>query len=564
MKACYLAIAACVLCAPFHNACAQDDPLVQTGSWTCTGNDNCPKITFDTPFDPNTTPHVVTFFETKGGGAKSGMPPRCANDQCTQGECSASDPHCLRPWEDHNSPPAFIAPKDISPTGFTPNLSRGYCPTNNCAYGTWIAHGQPAANHVTVYPQYVVLTVLYAPPGTNAAHASSSAVYASGSTAGTTTSSSQTFKDGIGVSVQSKADLFGNGGGAQLAFSFDQSQTSTQTLDIKKSSATTLQVSGPNADGIDHGYDSIWLWLNPSVDVAVTTNSAAWTFNGTSTAVIQYVYLDWLANNGATMPATVKATLAQWGITPNDFAGIAGRDPWSQTNPTLDPARYIPLNQSFPYEPPPNGGLTPAQTYTFTYNTTSTNQQSSSDDFKVNVKITESVGADVLKADMTESAYWEWINSSTQSNSAGTTESAAVTIGGPSSTYTGSTIVFVYFDTIYKTFAFASQPLFGARLRTGPSASSSLKGHLVNASDNNKPLAGYRVTLFVNHQTYQTYTSSTGAFIFTVSGTLVSPLRLEAGGVSRSIPSSDFGTDITFKINGPPPNTNLVRAPRGK
>src|SRR5947209_5280690 len=64
----------------------------------------------------------------------------------------------------------------------------------------------------TLFPAYYVTTLLYAPPGIG-----SGVTYANGSTAGTTTDVTNSFKSGVAVSVS--GGFLGNGGGISLALS---------------------------------------------------------------------------------------------------------------------------------------------------------------------------------------------------------------------------------------------------------------------------------------------------------------------------------------------------------
>jgi len=127
----------------------------------------------------------------------------------------------------------------------------------------------------TVTPKYYVLTIVYAPPGSQGSNSSSSVVYGSNSTLGTTTSASSSFKQDYSVTASVKVGSFVDG---SLRFSYARTAGSSESLDVKKSNTTTIQDPGPPVDGIDHDRDIIYLWLNPKLDVAITSSSAAWTF----------------------------------------------------------------------------------------------------------------------------------------------------------------------------------------------------------------------------------------------------------------------------------------------
>src|SRR5688572_10972611 len=64
----------------------------------------------------------------------------------------------------------------------------------------------------TVRLPYLVLTVLYAPPGTNGGKSSSQAAYGDGSTTGTSVSATSSFRQGVSVSVKATGGIFSGGG----------------------------------------------------------------------------------------------------------------------------------------------------------------------------------------------------------------------------------------------------------------------------------------------------------------------------------------------------------------
>jgi hypothetical protein len=100
-------------------------------------------------------------------------------------------------------------------------------------------------------PRYLVLTIVYAPPGANGGRSQSSVEYSDGSTLGTKTSASQTFSTASSTSVGVSGGLLG-GAGVQASFDFSQSTTDTQSLEIKKSKTFTITRPAPAIDGIDH------------------------------------------------------------------------------------------------------------------------------------------------------------------------------------------------------------------------------------------------------------------------------------------------------------------------
>ena len=433
-----------------------------------------------------------------------------------------------------------IQPTNVTPNGFTPVAQQGN-PTVNVGpfpvivnlpiSGTWTAVG-PVLLNGTAQAKYLVLTVIYAPPGTNGGHSTSSVSYQAGSTTGTTTSASQSFQVANSISFTGSAKYFGPGGSTSVSFSFSQSDTDSQSLDIKKSTTSTIGQSGPGQDGINHDEDEVWLLLNPTVNLAFSSvPSAAWTFSDSMspiTSPIQYLHVGWL-NGHETMPTGVAAALQQAGVSAQDYPNILARDPFA-TGAALDPTRFLLLNTTFPYEPPLNANdPVPTVTYNVSNSSTATVGSETVDTYKVGLSITASGGfLEFAKATLKDTASWQWTNKSSHTATSGTSESASVTIGGPAYGYTGNTVMEVYFDTMYKTFAFALDPIEQHQL--------SVQGALTSASG--KRLAATEVTLIEHGVKHQTFTNASGEFMFL--GHVNGPVTVQAAGYQpRTIPQAD-------------------------
>jgi hypothetical protein len=149
--------------------------------------------------------------------------------------------------------------------------------------------------HALAVPKYMVLTIIYAPPGTTG-HSSNSVSYQTGSSTGSSVSSTQTFTNSNSVSVGISGQVFGNGAAANATFDVSHSTTDTQTLEIKKTTTTTITRPGPSTDGIDHDEDAIYLALQPPIDVAINPytnpNSVTWAFTpDINKTIITFVYV---------------------------------------------------------------------------------------------------------------------------------------------------------------------------------------------------------------------------------------------------------------------------------
>lgn len=436
----------------------------------------------------------------------------------------------------------------VTSTGFTPIVNsfvKHQGPPG--VSGIWIAVGPPPLVTGIVSPNYVVLTVIYAPPGTDGGKSESSVVYGGGSTTGTTSSANNSFKQSYSVAVDSGAGLIGNGGGVGVSFTYGADAENGQSLDIKKSSTTTIKYPGPAADGIDHGRDAIYLWLNPNVRLSLNSSTAIWTFTGTETADIQYLYASWLANPSCSedakhpmcMPDNIRGKLKSYGIIESDFGAILAHDPLTNGSTTIDPKRFQALNTTFPYEPPISSTDPVLQT-TFDVSNITTSVQTSTETDDYNVELTihgEGSFLGLAKASAKTTGSWEWTNTTTSSSLNASSETASVTIGGPSYEYppSGSTDMVVYYDTLYKTFAFVPY--------VGPPAS--FKGVLLDT--NNRPMARAVVSISAHGVQYQTLTNSKGEW--RIHGLLNGACQIGTGGQVKDVADCGTGQDLELKIS---------------
>lgn len=379
----------------------------------------------------------------------------------------------------------------------------------------------PAPVHGTLAPRYLILTVVYAPPGTQGGHGPSSVSYGSGSTTGTTTTISNSFKSAGSVTLDASGGFLAEARAA-VSFGYGRSKTNSNALEIKKTSTTTIKADGPSSNGIDHDGDIIYLWLNPKIDLAVTQSTAAWMLTGTNIADIQYVHVAWL-KNPQIMPAGVAQRLQTYGITTAEYPNILARDPLAG-GAAPDPQRYQPINMTFPYEPPLNAGDSPpTDTYALTNSVTNTNSSTIQDDYKVGVSVEGGVSfLGLAKSKLKVDGSLEWTNTSARSSSDGSTESASLTISGPSYGYEGSTDVMVYYDTVYRTFAFRF---------LAPDEMPALTGRLVSSS---RGVAGKVVEVVSNGIVYRSVTDAGGNY--RVFGHLNGPVQLRVDGVTKLLP----------------------------
>ena len=245
-----------------------------------------------------------------------------------------------------------------------------------------------AIGTVTLNPKYIVLGVVYNPPG-----AKSTASYTSTSSVGTSTSLTDSFKAGVSVSVSQGAtvSIAGSGAGATgtATTTFSQQTDSTSSKAVTDTDAATKVIDGPASStvGVDHDFDKIYVWINPLIDVTVYSDSSlnwtAYSYNNLDNQGMDVVEMpvSWL-ENPTTIPADVASRLARtWdtsglgGLTDADYATILQRDPVVNAayNPSTDSLhRYDYQGINFNYEPAAQGEQPAPASYTVTHQVTTT------------------------------------------------------------------------------------------------------------------------------------------------------------------------------------------------
>ncbi len=360
------------------------------------------------------------------------------------------------------------------------------------------AANQPVTG--TALPKYQVLTLLYAPPGTNGGKSTSSVDYGAGSTTGTTTSTDSSYKSGVGVSATAGLDVGVAQLGATADFNTSTTTTDSSSIEIKKSTTLDIKCQGPGTDGISHDHDIFYLWLNPQLNVAIDPqDNINWQLgvNG-PTMNIQYVYVSWL-KNPASMPPGLQQQLTSAGLNATDYAAILALNPFASGAAAIDQNRYAPTTQSFPYIPPLTAAdPIPTQTYAQQNSVTDTNKRSTQVQYSVSISVSAAIKVP-FTGSLKESASFEWTNTSSNTQTDASTQTASVTVGGPAFGYTGQTDVMVYWDTIFNTFMFA--------FPTEPAAAT---GALADQSG--KPLAFKPVTLTVGGRKFSTFTDAKGEY----------------------------------------------------
>jgi len=353
----------------------------------------------------------------------------------------------------------------------------------------------------TFNPRYLILTVVYAPPGTGGPGGTRSSVqYASSSTTGSAFSVDSSFKAEVDFSASASfLGLLETG----ISGGYSSASSDGRSIEVRKANTETITVQGGAADGINHDADLIYLWLNPRVAVVARDNNAQWAVGVNGPAMrVQYVYVGWL-KNPATMPVGTRNELAAANITPDDYAQILSQDPFANGSTTIDPSRYRQTNMIYPYQPPFEQGAPSPSWQTQVRNTTiSTTTSTTTSSYYVGYSISSGPFADWFGAKMKTSGKFTWTNTSKWSTSNDSTQSATLTITSPSFGYTGPTAIAVYWDTIYGSFMFAPAPL------PTPSA----RGKMLDTAG--KPVPHKEVNLVVGRKVWRTFTNMKGEYVF--------------------------------------------------
>jgi hypothetical protein len=336
-----------------------------------------------------------------------------------------------------------------------------------------------------IRPKYQVVGLTYAPPG-----AKSSATYTNGFDSGTSTTNSSSWKVSASVkdTFSGGADLFGVlSGSTNESYSANWSQQSdaSNTISIDYKETTGLTVPGPSSSGVgvDHDFDTIYVWLNPMVFMETFTNLvdfAAYGYDARDTVTgMDVIPLTVGQLKGTqTIPSNTLARLARsWdsslgALSTADYQAILHADPFV-ANPAFNPntdtsGRYeLPISGSpaeptdliFNYVPAPAGEQPTSQTYTSTYTSTSAKGQGATDTYSVSYSLDGSVSAAFIasvQSKLTVSTSYSYTNKWSQTITNSTSQAANFTIVPPaaSDNYTGLTAIQVWKDNVYGTFMF--------------------------------------------------------------------------------------------------------------
>lgn len=368
----------------------------------------------------------------------------------------------------------------------------------------------------SIQPKYVIISVEYAPPG-----AASQVDYGTSSVFGSSTSTTKSFSTTNTVSISTSGGPFKGNNSSEWTATQDDSTS----ISIQKTTTNDIITPGPLADGIDHNFDKVWIWINPQVDFLIFAPSgqASGQYSYTNDPLdpagqmdVQFIYLKWLKNPALMQteaPGLLDALARRWALPPTDGSGtgltnadyqdILKADPFgdpnyvvavaSGTQTTVDNRFDRQPGQTFPYEPPANGGKPSSEKHTFAYQTTSQVGHTATDIHKVSFSRSVDTGKFISWIDLNfqDTFSFTWTNKVTNQITTGSTQSALATIGGPSAGYQGPTDVQVYQDNIYGTFMFSFVPLPTFNLSATATSKTITPGASVNYTINTTAVSGF-------------------------------------------------------------------------
>jgi hypothetical protein len=325
---------------------------------------------------------------------------------------------------------------------------------------------EPVRESGSLFPKYMILTVVYAPPGSQGCMFNSSASYGDGTTLGTTISASSSFNTETKISASVGAEVAGNGGEIGASFAFGQKDSNGSEMSVTNKSGSSIKASGPCSDGINHDYDRVYVLLGPEVPVEFADPAGCPNCGGETTSWslapnvgTQYeVYVGELKGT-MEMRQSTSDIFAAHDINMDDQLAMLSADPLANWSGTAldepDPSRFVRTTRSIAYAPPVPGALPDSHDYFMENESMTKSTEAAEFSYAVGLKVEGSAGfAGIAKAKLSVENNWTWTNSNSAAFSESRSTSAAVTIGSPSAAYMGPPAIAVYYDTIFKTYAF--------------------------------------------------------------------------------------------------------------
>ena len=311
-----------------------------------------------------------------------------------------------------------------------------------------------------MHPKYLIGSVIYVPPGPG-----SSVTYGFGTMLGTTVSTASSWSKSSSAGPQ-----IGVNGATSITFGDDFGGATADSVDLQDTFTNmSVPFAAPPADTLNHDSDQVLLFFGVNVNAAVdSAGNVTWSTDFSqirSQGFLPQGYIVTIAclRPGSSIysdPACVDIRnfltdpQGQFQLTSADFANIVAADPYADpaTAPqTTDTARYV-LVFSFSYLASPVQDTT---TLDLANSLGTINSQTSTYSYPVAATTSASYDGVSLK----DPTAFTWTNSSTSSNKTGSSpQSTSVVIVSPSAPTTSGFTLFMYQDTVYKTFMFTFTP----------------------------------------------------------------------------------------------------------
>lgn len=136
-----------------------------------------------------------------------------------------------------------------------------FCPAGGYP-GPCIPIGGDEVESGTVTVSYLVMGVIYSPPGKR-----SSVKYSTQSTMGSLVSASSSFKSETSVGVQAQGGILAAGESAGFSVTNSESETSSNSVKVVYATTTGISLSG-SEDAVNHDNDEILFLINPVISIS--------------------------------------------------------------------------------------------------------------------------------------------------------------------------------------------------------------------------------------------------------------------------------------------------------
>jgi hypothetical protein len=384
---------------------------------------------------------------------------------------------------------------------------------------------------VQISPRYLVLALMYAPPGCTNTAADKCAIqgnvsYGASSSTGTQISASASFQVGEKVSVGSEV--------ASETQNFQVTTTNSTSETVTKTQGLTLSTGGIQ-DGVNHDLDEFILLTDPVVTIQETSSAVLWNLGVSGGSFNIFPVTVGELRNPSTMPADVARHFAALGFTNSDFQTILTLDPFASagTGPTVDPAqfpnRYTYTGYNLGYNPPGANSCTNGVCPCVNTQQPIINEADGTIGSSVQAQYSVDVSLGSLKQlGLVSDTSFTWTATAAQQNTVKNSQTAALLLACPSPAYNGPATIDVYWDSLYGTFEF--YPV--------PDTIVVQQGTVTTAAG--KALPGVPVALAYGGKTLRTFTDYRGRYKFAVapakSRTLPNEGLVSVKGERRTVP----------------------------